>query len=289
MIAIENEGFRLLIRYDASMPKFHGICLSPRLKPGLFITATDTGVGKTVITCAIAAALRRRSGTPKSDAIRVGVFKPMATGCRQDREGLVSEDAEALAHFADCRQPLEVICPIRYRPAMAPGVAAELTGIPTDWSALDRSLRVLDETHDTVLVEGVGGVLVPLDARDCLLTVRELAVALGYPVVVVTRATLGTLNHTAMTVDILRQAGCRIAGLVINGFDPDSSKLSREEDRVMVSNRVWLTRMTGLPVLATVPVVRDEPVRPHLAQIPPAILDTVALTCWGDVAAAPEQ
>lgn len=107
--------------------------------------------------------------------------------------------------------------------------------------------------------------------------------------VVVTRATLGTLNHTAMTVDILRQAGCRIAGLVINGFDTDSSKLSRDEDRVMVSNRVWLTRMTGLPVLATVPVVRDEPVRPHLAQIPPAILDTVALTCWWDVAAAPEQ
>ncbi len=260
--------------------------IHPRNKPGLFITATDTGVGKTVITCAIAAAIRRQSGS-KEQGVKVGVCKPMATGCRKDREGLVAEDAEALAHFADCRQPLEVICPIRYRPAMAPGVAAEVTGIPVDWSALDRSLCLLDETHDVLLVEGAGGLLVPLDDAQPRWTMRELALALGYPVVIVTRATLGTLNHTTMTVELLRAAGCKPIGLVINGFDPDSSKLSRDEDRVMVTNRVWLTKMTGLPVLATVPMVKDQAVEPHKAKIPGAILDAVAMTYWLDLAEKP--
>lgn len=252
-------------------------------KPGLFITATDTGVGKTVITCAIAAALRKQSAKAGSRQCKVGVCKPMATGCRKDREGLVSEDAEALAHFADCRQPLEVICPIRYKPALAPGMAAELTHQPVDWSALDRSLNLLDDTCDVLLVEGVGGLLVPLDHANPNITVRDLAISLGYPVVVVTRATLGTLNHTAMTVELLRAAGCKVAGLVINGFDPDSSRLSSDEDRVMVGNRTWLSKMTGLPVLATVPQVRDETVAPHQGLIPPAILEAVAMTYWLDI------
>src|SRR5690554_472814 len=134
----------------------------PRLRcPGLFITATDTGVGKTVTACAIAAVLRQQQR-----GVRVGVCKPFASGCRQEREGLVSADAEALAHFADCRQPLDVINPIRFARPLAPAVAAEQARATIDWSEAARSLAVLDESSDALLVEGVGGLLTPLDPAD---------------------------------------------------------------------------------------------------------------------------
>lgn len=252
-------------------------------KPGLFITATDTGVGKTTITCAIARALRR-----EAQRRRVGVCKPMATGCRRDREGLVSEDAEALAHFADCRQPLDVINPVRYVPPVAPAVAAETTGEAIDREAIARSLTLLDESSDVVLVEGVGGVMVPIDGRNPRVTVLDFAAALGYPVLVVCRAGLGTLNHTAMTVKLLEQAGCVLAGLVINGYVVDSGATeSPAVDASMVSNRRWLEKMTGLKTLATTPACPPEEVQPHKGRISGAILDAVALTYWSDVAGAP--
>src|SRR5687767_5094052 len=87
--------------------------------PGLFITGTDTGVGKTLVAGAIARHLHRREG------LRVGVFKPVGSGCILRREGLVSEDAEFLAHCADARQPLDLICPVRFAEPLAPAVAAE--------------------------------------------------------------------------------------------------------------------------------------------------------------------
>src|SRR6266545_547823 len=118
--------------------------------PGLFITGTDTGVGKTVIACAIAVALRRTGS-------RVGVFKPVATGCVHRREGLISEDAELLAHHADCRQPLDVICPQRYSEALAPAVAAQRAKQPVDWDVVQRSFDTIARGSDVMVAEGVGG------------------------------------------------------------------------------------------------------------------------------------
>ena len=114
-------------------------------RPGLFITGTDTGIGKTVVACAIAADLRRRG-------LSVGVCKPIATGCRRDREGLVSEDAEALAHFSDCRLPLDLINPVRYHAALAPAVAAQREHVGVDFAAIDESLQRIDAASDVLLV-----------------------------------------------------------------------------------------------------------------------------------------
>src|SRR5829696_5895786 len=100
--------------------------------PALLITGTDTGVGKTIITAAIARSLRMQG-------LRVGVLKPIATGCVHHREGLVSEDAELLAHHADAPQPLDVICPVRYAEPLAPAVAAQRMKRPVDWTAVQRS------------------------------------------------------------------------------------------------------------------------------------------------------
>lgn len=258
-------------RYDASMFN-QPLGLD---KPGLFVTATDTGVGKTVITCAIAWALRQQGH-------RVGVCKPMASGCRQEREGLVSDDVLALAHFADCRLPLGVICPICFAAPLAPAVAAQETDRPPDYGLLARSLERLDTDHDVLLIEGIGGLLVPLDEKH---TVLDLIKVLGYPVVVVARAGLGTLSHTAMTVTLLRQAGCEVAGLVVNGYEPDAAH--HHEDPSIATNRQWLAKMNHTAVLATVPMCLADQVDPAQGQIPEAILETVGRVDWLDQLGAP--
>ncbi|MFW6059426.1 MAG: dethiobiotin synthase [Phycisphaeraceae bacterium] len=248
----------------------------PRLRcPGLFVTGTDTGVGKTVVTCAIAAALRRQM--PKQ---RIGVCKPFSTGCRREREGLVNADAEALAHFADCRLPLSTINPIRFRPPLAPAVAAEATGETIDWQALARSLETLDHESDALLIEGVGGLLVPLDPKQPRLTVLDLAAALGYPVLVVARSLLGTLNHTAMTVRLLNEARLRVAGIVMNGYDAD---VAANDDPSILTNRRWLQRLTGADVLAVVPRVAPKAAQPEQAQLDAQIIDAVSMCDWSAV------
>src|SRR3712207_5444434 len=120
--------------------------LSPIPLPGLLVTGTDTGVGKTVVAAAIADWFRRRGS-------RVAVLKPAATGCVRRREGLVSEDAEFLAHHADARHPLHVVCPVRYAEPLAPAVAAERADEPLDWEAVGRSAREMSRDADVMIVE----------------------------------------------------------------------------------------------------------------------------------------
>jgi len=234
-------------------------------RPGLFVTATDTAVGKTVVTCAIAAALRAAGH-------RVGVSKPIASGCRHERIGLVNEDAEALAHFADCMQPLATINPVRYAAPLAPAAAAERAGRSVNFQAIADSWRELDAANDVLLVEGVGGVMVPLDEQH---TVLDLARWLGFPVLVVTRAGLGTLNHTALTCGAIHAANLPLAGLVINRYDPESADLS------VASNPRWLTRQNQTPVLATLPCA--EGTDPARGRIAPAVLEAVAGVDWSRV------
>lgn len=242
----------------------------PLTCPGLFVTGTDTHVGKTVVCCAIAAALRTQVTG------EVGVCKPMASGCRREREGLVSDDAEALAYFADSRLPLDVINPIRFTAPLAPAAAAEAAGKPVDWPALSRSLTRIDQASDAMVIEGVGGLLVPLDPEHPRDTVLELIAAIGYPAVVVARGGLGTLNHTAMTIALLKQRGCRVAGVVINGYDPDDSAT----DPSITTNRRWIERMTGMPILAVVPKVKAGAAAPQRGKLDPAILDAIAMVHW---------
>src|SRR5688572_288199 len=178
---VQSRGSGLARIGRAGTPGAHLIsrtmpnALMPATLPGLFITGTDTGVGKTVITGAIADWFHRRGS-------RVGVLKPVATGCVHQREGLVSEDAEFLAHCAEARFPLDVICPERYAEPLAPSVAAERAGRAIDWQAIQRSVRMIEAGSDVLLVEGVGGIMVPLDESH---TVLDLAQWLRLPAVIV--------------------------------------------------------------------------------------------------------
>ncbi len=199
----------------------------------------------------------------------MGVCKPIASGCRHERGELVSPDAEALAHFADCPAPLHVINPIRFAPPLSPNVAAEKAGRPVDFDAILDAIARLDTDSDLMLVEGVGGIMVPLDDRH---TVLDLARAIGYPVLVVTRPDLGTLNHTALTCRAIKSAGLRLAGLVVNRYDPDSP------DPAVQDNPRLLASQNKTKVLATIPDARN--VAPEQGQLPPAVRDAAAATDW---------
>jgi dethiobiotin synthetase len=211
--------------------------LQPIPIPALLVTGTDTGVGKTLVAGAIGDWFRRR-------AFRVSVLKPCATGCVHRREGLVSEDAEFLAHCANARFPLDVICPQCYAEPLAPAVAAERAHKPLDWEAIDRSITAMSAESDVMIVEGVGGLMVPMDAKH---TFRDVAVWMNVPTVVVARPGLGTINHTLLTINSLREANVPIAGVVINRYPPDSASIAEE------TNPRAIEKWGKVPVLCLVP------------------------------------
>ena len=204
--------------------------------PGWFVTGTDTGVGKTVIAAALATILRQQHQS-------VSVFKPIASGCRRDvRLGLVCEDTEFLAHCGDSPETLETITPIRYAGDLAPMVAAEHTARPVDFDAIDRSWERLSGSADWIVVEGAGGLLVPIDRRR---NMADLAGQLGLPLIIVARPNLGTINHTLLTIEAARARELPIAAVVINGYRPASATLAEETNPEVIGR---LARM-AIPIV----------------------------------------
>lgn len=210
----------------------------------VFITGTDTGVGKTIVAAGIVAALRRRG-------VDAGVMKPFATGAVRGR----SEDAELLVRAAGVDDPLERVNPVCLDPPLAPSQAARLSRRKVDLSRVRKAFRELSRAHDVVVVEGIGGLLVPVKPRY---PVARVARRLGLPVVVVTRPTLGTINHTLLTVHAARSFGLKVLGLVINYQGNFQRGLAER------LNPATLKKETGVPLLGEVPFLgRDAGSRLH--------------------------
>lgn len=227
--------------------------------PSLFVTATDTGVGKTVVAAAIARYLRGRMR-------KVAVLKPVASGCYRAREGLISEDSELLAAASDTPYPLDLICPNRYEEPLAPGVAARRAGQPIDWDAVSRAIRWMSQDSDCMIIEGAGGLLVPLDEQH---TILDLILALDIPVLIVARPFLGTINHTLLTIAALRQAGIEIAGVVINRYPAENAGIAEETSAQQIE------KFGHVPVLSIVP---DENfVTPAIG---PGIMSAIGQVDW---------
>jgi dethiobiotin synthetase len=169
---------------------------------GLFVTGTDTGVGKTVLAAAVAAALR-------ADGVDVAAFKPAVTGL-DEVGGSESRPADHELLAAAAGRRAEEVTAHRFGPALSPHLAAELAGTALDPAALVTAARGL--LADVVVAEGVGGLLVPLTLGY---TVRDLAVDLGWPVVVAARPGLGTINHSLLTVEAARAAGLDVRAVVL--------------------------------------------------------------------------
>jgi len=203
----------------------------------LFVTGTDTGVGKTFVTCAIAAALRegRRD---------VGVMKPIASGCTRGPDGhLSSEDADLLIEASVTGDPMDLVMPVAFEPPLAPSAAARESGISFDRHKVMAAYKTLAEKHEILLVEGVGGLLVPLDGRY---TVRDLISDMHADVLVVSRDALGTINHTALTIESVRAAALEVVGVVLNAPSADPSDVSS------ATNAEEIERLARVAVLARV-------------------------------------
>lgn len=172
----------------------------------LFVSGTDTGCGKTRVACALARGLR-------AAGLRIRVLKPVETGCAEREGSLVPADALALAAAAGDDAPLERLCPYRLRLAAAPEVAARAQGIELESARIAGALALARAGADAVLVEGAGGLLVPLGAE---LDMAGLARDLELPVLIVARARLGTLNHTLLTLEAAAARGLHVLGVAIS-------------------------------------------------------------------------
>ncbi|MFQ6096306.1 MAG: dethiobiotin synthase [Armatimonadota bacterium] len=182
---------------------------------GLFVTGTDTGVGKTVVACGLAGALRARG-------LDVGVMKPIASGGVEHDGRLASADAVALRDAAAVDDPLQLINPICLQAPLAPVIAAREEGVGIELTAAREAFAVLRRRHEFLIVEGIGGVAVPITEN---LTVADLAAEWRLPLLIVARPGLGTINHTALTTQFARDNGCQVAGVVFchtspGGADP---------------------------------------------------------------------
>ena len=193
---------------------------------GVFVTGTDTEVGKSVVAGSICAALAARGE-------RVAAFKPAVTGLDEE-PGEFGHDHELLASVATCGQAPEDVAPYRFGPPLSPHLAAELAGMTIEPSELVAAARA----YALVVCEGVGGLLVPITPGYL---VRDLAMDLGLPVVVAARPGLGTINHTLLTVEAARAGGLGVAAVVMTPWAADPTPMER-------SNRATIEDLAGVPV-----------------------------------------
>lgn len=210
------------------------------MKGIVLVTGTDTGVGKTHVSCALLRALRRRGRS-------VAARKPAESGCAEVAGELVPADAVALREAAGADEPLATVCGLRLAEALAPGIAAERSGASLDMEALVRAYRARAAAVDLLLVEGAGGLLVPLAGKvDC----AELAARLGARLIVVVGVRLGAINHALLTLQAARQRGLAIEGVVLN-------HLSQDTDSAKKTLRESLARLDPAPILAEIPFADD--------------------------------
>ena len=211
---------------------------------GLFVTGTGTGVGKTVVAAAIVAALRARG-------VVVKALKPVITGLDEPADPVWPRDHELLAEMAGS-VPGDVAL-IRYGPPVSPHLAAELSGDPIEPKELRKAvLAAVDAaSHEAELlvIEGVGGLLVPLcDGYD----IRDLAVDIGFPLVIAARPGLGTINHTLLTVEAARRAELQIAGVVLTPWPQSRDQIAR-------SNRTTIERLGSVSVSTLPRIASPDP------------------------------
>jgi dethiobiotin synthetase len=202
---------------------------------GVFVTGTDTGVGKTVVACALVRGLRARG-------IDAGAMKPIETGVGPEGPA----DAIALRAAAGARDPLADVCPQQFALAAAPAVASRAHGGAVDLAAIDAAWLRLRARREFLVVEGAGGLLVPIAAQ---LSMADLAARLALPLLVVARAALGTINHTRLTLAAAAARGLRVAGVVIShagGALPDADVANL----VLLREELGALRIGEIPPLA---------------------------------------
>ena len=223
------------------------------MSQGLFVTGTDTGVGKTVVACALVRGLARRG-------LAVAVMKPVASGAQATPEGPRNEDALALMAAASVPASYDTVNPYCFLPPIAPHLAAAEAGVTLELAPIRERFARLAARADCVVVEGAGGWRVPLGADFGM---DGLALALQLPVLMVVGLKLGCISHARLTLESILARGAAFAGWVANGIDP---AFERAEE-----NLATLTQTLGEPPLARVPLLR-APGSGFALECPPRLL-----------------
>ncbi len=210
---------------------------------GFFVTGTDTNVGKTIVAASLAVWAREAFGS-------AAVMKPVATGAMWDRRERrwLSEDAALLRAASGCDAPWDWITPALYREPLAPLTAAVRERRPVRLKPIEAAFKRLSGRYPCIIVEGIGGLLVPLTPRS---TVADLARSLGLPLIIVARTSLGTLNHTLLTIACARAAGLRIAGVICT--NPEPPRANRMARLARQSNPKWIRELGRVPLLGVLP------------------------------------
>ncbi len=173
---------------------------------GIFITGTDTGVGKTYATAGLLNAMKKMGITSCP-------MKPVETGCDIQKGKLIPQDAITLINASGVSEPLDIINPYRFRHPLAPSVAAEMEKIAIKKQKIFSAYRYLLNKYDITIVEGAGGIMTPVYKKYLF---RDLIKDLGLPVIIVSRPVLGTINHTLLTIEAARSRKINIHGIIIN-------------------------------------------------------------------------
>ncbi len=204
-----------------------------------FITGTDTGVGKTSITAGLAGSMRKIG-------VNVGVMKPIATGY-PNKTGFKSSDVAKLVEAVSIKDPENLINPVFLPLPTSPYDATKLLELPVDVPLIFGQFNKLLSLHEILLVEGIGGIMTPITKN---FFVADMIKKMGIETIIVTRATIGTLNHTVMTCKTCKDFGIKIRGLVINNFDEKGTPAEKNSPST-------LYELTNIPILGTIPFIRD--------------------------------
>lgn len=204
----------------------------------VFVTGTDTDVGKTRISVAIIELLQRQDK-------RVAAMKPVASGCELTIDGLRNDDAMQLSQQANVELPYQLMNPYAFEPAIAPHIAAEQVKTCIELAVIKKNFDLIQQQSDAVVVEGAGGWLVPLNQTE---TIADLAIRLALPVILVVDIRLGCINHALLTVQAIESTGLKLQGWVANNFGRNPESIEIVET---LTQRIWAPCLGYVPRLAT--------------------------------------
>lgn len=205
---------------------------------GLFIAGTDTGVGKTLVAKAL---IQRGVAAGK----RVAAMKPISAGCVQTPEGWLNDDVAQLRAASNVSLPLALMNPYAFELPVAPHLAAQQAGIEIDLARIESAYREIEFQSDEVIVEGVGGLLVPINANQ---TAADIVLRLNLPVILVVGMRLGCLNHALLTVEAMARRGIKLEAWVANQIDPTM--------REFEANLASLKERISAPLLCVLPPMK---------------------------------
>ncbi len=206
---------------------------------GIFVTGTDTDVGKTVVSIALLAMLKRQG-------LRVAAMKPVASGAKKINDHYINDDALSLQQGASIDAPYAQVNPYVFSSAIAPHIAAMQAGVEIDFQIIKQSFKSLAEPSDFILVEGVGGWLAPLNRQQ---TVADLAIELALPVLLVVGLRLGCINHALLSARAIEQRGAKLQGWIANKVQGDYPCIDENIEAI----GLWL----NAPLLATLDYLDD--------------------------------